>query len=322
MATLASLLGKHRKATAAGWVNFCHKSCGDKRFRLGVHPRKGKFRCFNCGQHGTLDDLLDGRLKGLPLGLDTVRALPRPPAKGLPWRPLPASDSAGVLGDAALAYLARRGIPQAHAARLGLGVGVDGRWFGRVIFPYFGVDGRLAGWQGRLTRDPLPDEDIKKIIFAAKGEMPAGLTCRHPNDGMLYLIERVPVGSPVLLVEGPVDAIHGERACPAAAMFGSNFTEAQARRLLSRRPSAIYLGFDRDKSGPRWNDITNTWEPDPRPAVARMLYSRTLAPIYVVRYPDGFDGDWGGHADKTPHTTDDLTALLAGAVRWGPGVTL
>ena len=317
------LLGAGRGPTSKGWWNFCHKRCGDHRFRLGVHFRQHRFRCFNCGASGGLDVLLPDLGKGplaAPLDATPRRSLPVAPL-GLPWRPLPAQGPLSPLAEGAVAYLASRGIPRGHAVRLGLGYGVEGRWVGRVIHPYYDDRGSLAGWQGRLTGDP--DElDEAKTKFPRAADMPRGLTRLLPKDGALYMIDRLPLESPVMVNEGPYDAAHAERVLPAVALFGSVMFEAQMRRLLSRRPSAIYLALDPDKSGPWWNEVERRWMPDPRPPILSALYRRTDAPIYYVPYPALWEGDVGGRPDQSPHSTEELTALIEGAVRFRPGATL
>lgn len=321
--SLLRLLGRHTRRTSKGWYNFCHKRCGDRRFRLGVNFGSRRFRCFNCGLNGDLDALVPG-LNDADLTLLVDPPKPKaPPPTDLPWRPIQAEGPVRVLEKDAVSYLASRGVPRSHAARLGLGYGLDGCWLGRVIHPYYDARGTLAGWQGRLTYDPEPGE-ARKIRFATQRDLPARFRFLSPAEGAVYMIERVKPGTPLLLVEGPYDAIHAERAIQAVALFGSNLTEAQAARILSKKPIAIYLGLDRDKSGRRWNKDAKRWEPDPRPAMARLLYTRTggQTPIYVVEYPNDFEGDWGGYEDKTPHTREELLVLLSGAVRWRPGVRL
>lgn len=313
---LRRLLGPGKAPTASGWWTFCHKRCGDRRHRLGVNFRRRRFRCFNCGASGDLKTLLPS------LGADALAALgppdrrpAPPPATGLPWRPLPAEGVLSPLGASAARYLASRGIPRAHAVRLGLGYGTEGKWVNRVIHPIYDDRGGLAGWQGRLTWDPEKGEG-QKSLFPRESDMPAGMRRLMPQDGALGMIERLEPGSPALLVEGPYDGAHAERVMPAVVLFGSVMFEAQARRLLSRRPSAIYLGLDRDKSGPQWNESAERWERDPRLAILGMLREHTEAPLYVVEYPDDFAGDWGGDEEKRPHPTETLAGLLAGARRW------
>lgn len=318
---LIRLLGAHAPPTDKGWWNFNHRKCGDKRLRLGVHFTRGRFRCFNCGDSGSIADLIPGLKRGEiapPARPKIVRPLPN----GLPWKALAATGDLTVTGEATADYLARRGVPRAHAARLGLGYGTEGRWIGRVIHPYLDLKGDIAGWQGRLLRDPDDDETTKKTLFAKASDLPRGLTLVTPSQGALYLIDRVPKGSPVIVNEGPYDAIHAERVAPAVALFGSVMSEGQMRRLLARRPSAIYLALDRDKSGPWWNADAARWMPDPRGPILRALYARTEAPVYIVTYPAAFDGDFGGHDDKTPHSTSELSALVSSAVQYRPGTPL
>lgn len=316
--SLQARLGKHLRPTSKGWYNFCHKKCNDKRFRLGVNFRGGRYRCFNCGANGDLHDLAPGLVGDIELP-SSYRAPTPPPPTDLPWRPIRAEGEPKSLERQAIRYLESRGIPRSHAVRLGLGYGIDGWWLGRVIHPYVNARGVLAGWQGRTTYDPEPDSGERKIRFATQRDLPKGLTLQHPTAGALYLADRVQPGLPLLVCEGPYDAIHAERAIQAVALFGSNLSPAQASRIVACRPSAIYVGLDRDKAGRHWNKDTRRWDPDPRIKIARMLYVRSGVPVYIVEYPDSFEGDFGGREDKTPHPREELVALLAGARRFSPG---
>lgn len=319
--TLQNLLGKNLRPSSKGWYNFSHKLCGDKRFRLGVNFRASRYRCMNCGANGDLHDLVPGLKAGeieVPLA---DRAPAPPPPTDLPWRPIRAEGEPRSMERSAIKYLESRGVPRSHAARLGLGYGIDGWWLGRVIHPYVNTKGALAGWQGRTTYDPEPDSGERKIRFATQRDLPKGLTLLSPTGGALYLIDRVRPGEPVVICEGPYDAIHAERAMQAVAIFGSNLAPAQASRLLAKRPSAIYVGLDRDKCGRRWNKDAKRWEPDARIQIARALYVRSGVPVFIVEYPDTFEGDFGGREDKTPHPREELAALLSAARRFRPGGT-
>lgn len=317
LTVLQGLLGKHTRRTTRGWYNFCHKRCGDKKFRLGLNFKTGKYRCFNCGRSGEIKELVPG-LKGEIAAPPDDRPEPPPPTD-LPWRAIRGTGDLRSLEKRAVAYLEARGVPRTHAARLGLGYGIDGPWLGRVIHPYFDSRGELAGWQGRITYDPDEGDNTRKIRFATRRDMPKERPLLQPSGGALYLIERVTQGQPVLVVEGPYDAIHAERAIQAVALFGSNCSTQQAARLLAKRPTAVYIGLDRDKSGPVWNKDAERWEPDPRIRIARTFYARSDVPVYIVEYPADFEGDWGGYEDKTPHPREELLPLLKGARRFKPG---
>lgn len=322
--TLHEILGKSMRPTAKGWYNFCHKRCSDKKFRLGVNFNNGRYKCFNCGASGLLKDLIPG-LKGEIVPPDATP--PPPPPRDLPWREITAGPAApSPLAKAAIDYLASRGIPLWQAERLGLGYGTKGCWLGRVIHPYFDVYGGLAGWQGRTTYDPEPGDGTRKIRFATRRDMPAKYNLLTPGTGAVYSGGgniSAASGAPVLLVEGPYDAIQAQRMIESYGLFGSQLSEAQMSRVLARRPRAVYIGLDRDKSGRSWNKDAKRWEPDPRIKMARMLYTRTagLTPIYIVEYPDSFKGDFGGREDKTPHPREELLPLITGARRWRPGAS-
>lgn len=308
---LTRKFGAHRGPTAGGWINFCHRPCGDRKFRFGIHPGEQRFRCFNCGSHGDLRDLVPDLPKFRARTRVTLEPAPRKET-GLPWRPLTSHSPGRLLEEKVRKYLFMRGIPYMRAALLNVGYGVLPPWRDRAIHPWFDDAGALKGWQGRLLKDPPPG--VPKMLTSSLSDLPGRWT---PKDGALYLHEFVPHRPDTLvIVEGPYDALSARRVCPVVALLGSEIHPAQVARIRAKEPRDVVLALDRDTYKPRMLE-TGEKEVAKLPPIARAL-SVALRPLVVrvVKYRKAFKGDIGGRPDKTPHEEKEIARLFEKAEPW------
>lgn len=311
LSTLSALrraLGPWQGPTRTGWWRFCHRGCGTD-FTLGA--KGDRWHCFRCGARGRLRDLVRG-----------AESLPRPRAPAetpqraftgsaggaLPWRAIPADGEMDAFARLAVQYLEARGVPRLRAALLGLGYGVRRPVQGCVVAPWQRPDGSLGGWQARKPYDPRKGPktlNVSSEDFDVYG----------PARGAMMGFERVPDGDEILLVEGPFDLWSAERVVPSAALIGSRLFPAQLRRLQKKRPRTVFYGLDPDTFQRRRFRGARSWTRPKATEILAML-ARAFGDVRVVRYPKGFDGDFGGRRDRSPHPRSVIERLLDRAERW------
>lgn len=281
LATLERRLGKYRES--GDFYNFCcpfPHPAKDTKFRFGVNLRTGNYYCFRCERKGRIDEILGARITGAERTPHKALALRTPLAPSSmplpPFREIPLENDGGPLCKPVLAYLASRGISQITAHALGIAYGNDSSWYNMAIHPYYEDDDHtLAGWQGRVI---APSPGSPKVYTATKEQWPGAMGAK---DGALYLLETVRKGDPVVVTEGPYDALSVGRVLPAVACLGSVLHAAQARRLIRREPAEIIVGFDADK-------------PKAGRDAARLLKKEWRGPVRLVRWPKKWgELDWG-----------------------------
>ncbi|WP_448585851.1 DNA primase [Thermaurantiacus sp.] len=295
--SLPALVGRRVKLVRAGRdLKGCCPFHHEKTASFHVYP--DHYHCFGCGAHGDAIGWLMAQ-EGLDF-MGAVRALAEAagmavpePGRGQAARTEPgirdlleaaarwfAERLEGPEGGEARAYLERRGIPLALAARFGLGfapgrrdalasallaalpgvkpealvaagllgTGDDGRHFdrfrGRLIFPIHDARGRVVGFGGRLLEAGEP-----KYLNSAEAP--------HFRKGrLLYNLHRAAPAARragrLLVVEGYMDVIGLARAGieEAVAPLGTAFTEDQMRLLWTIAPEPV-LAFDGDAAGAR-----------------------------------------------------------------------
>lgn len=238
---------------------------------------------------------------GRQLGLDG-REAPPPPKR--PYAPPPEAEAAIFAAAPPPAYAAARGLSPATYARWGLGHDERHR---RLVFPVRHPDGALAGFTARLywaspwcyrcgeqlERDDgsLPHACPRCRALYAKYLHTPGM----PKGTLLYGAHLHPRASapaaapaPVVLVEGPLDAIalheHGVRypmACLGAAVTPAQLT--LAARLAGGAP--IYACGDGDRAGQAMNAAITTF------------FHGLAQPVIVVPLPEGRDPGGATAAD-------------------------
>lgn len=313
---LVRRLGSFRGPTRSGWLQFHHKPCGDRKFRLGVSTRTGKAKCFHCAFKGHVHDLVPEIAPGRIRVRRVESHAPRPGFDGenpesLPWKRIRPDGPLTTLERGAVEYLASRGISRVRAAVLGLGYGIERPYIGTVIHPWFRDDGSLGGWQARKTWDPA--DGSPKIIHALPSRFPSLFS---PSMGAMFCYDLLPTGSPVLLVEGPYDTYSGLRVIPTVGLMGSVVYPAQIRRLQRKRPSRVVFGLDPDTF--LRQRFTHGYQPPKARAALKALSLAFDVPIRVLRFPLNFDGDLGGRGDKRPHHRRVIERLIESAEPYEP----
>lgn len=310
LAALERRLGKYRQSGA--FYNFhCpfkhpEPHTQDTKYRFGVNLATGWYTCFRCQRKGLIEDAFGIVVKGAG-GTPQARLVPRTPLNALapserpiePFRVVPPEGDGGPLCKPVLAYLASRGIDQITAHALGIGYGNESPWYNQAIHPYYEDDDTtLAGWQGRVIH-PAPGSP--KVFTAKKEQWPSAMGAK---EGALYLLECTREEEPVVITEGPYDALSVSRILPAVAVLGSVLHPAQARRLLRRKPSEIIVGFDSDKDS------------DARKA-ARLLKREWQGTVRLVRWPKDWDPDLDFGAMSSDQVREVLMAEWSGPFRVG-----
>lgn len=184
------------------------------------------------------------------------------------------SQLVGPAGEAARAYLARRGIADRTVRAFGLGYAPEGwdglyrhlqaagvseaameafgvarrrgnRWCdtfrNRLMFPIIDHRGRVVGFGGRVL-----DQSLPKYINSQESPV-------YNKRKMLYglnMLRKLPRIDQLMIVEGYMDLISLHQAgFPAVvATLGTALTEEQAR-LLRRYCPDVYISYDADTAG-------------------------------------------------------------------------
>ncbi|GHV37534.1 DNA primase [Synergistales bacterium] len=208
-------------------------------------------------------------------------------------------------GEAARAYLARRGVSLSDASRFELGwsaaswdslwrqlktsgvssqdaidagllisspKGQFDRFRGRVMFPIRDLSGRLIAFGGRLV-----DGEGAKYLNSPEGAL-------YSKRRSLYLLHAaksaIKEKNRVILVEGYMDALrlHMRGYTESVASLGTSLTEEQAR-LIKRFSNRCFICYDSDAAG--------------QAATIRGMYTLQTAglDIYVISLPTGKDPD-------------------------------
>ncbi len=242
---------------------FCPIHGGDHQRSLSVDPDTGKYKCHTCGETGTLRDHwpnADGKparparaLSIEEIGRHALAAQRRAEEErtarlgaDLPTQAATFIERLGAMSAAlrvpdcpGAVYLRSRGLDPVHAALLGVGYAEpnawpgdrfknDGRGFttGRVVYPLADpVTGRIVSAVGRLCTDLQPtwpeekQKDFKGLKQRKLTGCPAGV---WPYASLVTAREQ---GTPLVLVEGPADALalmrYGTLPYPVLALIGT-----------------------------------------------------------------------------------------------------
>lgn len=230
--------GVPHRVTGRGWVELDCPRCRRPR-HLGWNVRTGTLQCWVCGRLAWGDALprlipasvtggnvwrwLDRYRQGGPRnwGEDRLEALPeyREPADTGHLRPVQRT------------YLLSRGFDPDHLESYwelrGCGP-LAGDAAGRVLIPVADADGAPVGWTARAVSSDVTPR------YLSWG----------PVRECVYGLYRVPVGAPLVVVEGPADV--WRLGPPAVATLGTDWTEAQVAQIASRQPSAVAVLYDSD----------------------------------------------------------------------------
>jgi DNA primase len=177
-------------------------------------------------------------------------------------------------GEAALAYLRKRGISDNTVRKFGLGYSYDewdklyehlksrgisqeamlesgliikgssgnlyDRFKGRLMFPIFDIRGNVIGFGGRVLDDSLPKymNSPETVLYNKRKHLYALNFAKNHE------------GKSLIVVEGYIDAIslHQRGINNAVASLGTSLTESQAR-LLKKYADEVIISYDADAAG-------------------------------------------------------------------------
>lgn len=281
---ICSYLPAKRKQTPSGWIKFnavcCHHNgtSADTRQRGGV-IRSGEdvsYHCFNCGfkasyqpgRHlsrkmrqllgwlGAPDDVVNKlaleamKIESDQKELDKV-SLPVFLDKPLPEGSRSFEEWRTFLSVAGDDYIVPEGFAQAVEYICARKIDPDQYPFywsdtmpDRVIIPFY-YEGRIVGYTARKTSEGKP-----KYLS-------------EQTPGYVFNLDRQRADHPVIVVEGPMDAI----AVNGVALLGAEIMDKQAM-LINRLGKEVILVPDRDKDGARtveqavaqrWSVSMPTW---------------------------------------------------------------
>lgn len=228
---VAAVLGKRPSST--GWLRgncpLCaaHSGEPDKSQALGVSVTTGRWRCFRCGERGTVPLSLLG-VDGLPYVAEKVPDRPEyvDPPEGF----VELGRGPGLTAESTAeirSYLRGRGVPPATWRAARIGTSTRGMFAGRVIVPVLGK----RGWLGYVTR-VMPWGRGRRYMNSS-GAIPSVLNAAA-------LAKKTAV--PCLVVEGAFDALP---FWPDAVALLGKPTELRRQMLArARRPLAVALDGD------------------------------------------------------------------------------
>jgi len=168
------------------------------------------------------------------------------------WRLGYAPDSWNAL----LSFLTKQGYRESEIEKTGLilrGEKYHDRFRNRLMFPIFGINGRVTAFSGRIMNDVIPSKtekaDSGKYINSPE-------TILYNKSRTLYGLDRAKTdirkADRVILVEGQTDAIlpwqDGVRNVVATS--GTALTENHLS-ILRRLTNNLILAFDMDEAGSR-----------------------------------------------------------------------
>jgi len=261
---------------------FCPIHGGDHQRSLSVDPDTGKYKCHTCGETGTLRDHWPnaGGKPARPARALSIEEIGRQAlaaqrrveeertvrlATDLPAQATAFIERLGAMSAAlrvpdcpGAVYLRSRGLDPLHAASLGVGYAAPGAWpgdygrrVGRIVYPLADpATGRIVSAVGRVCIDPAPDwTEAQRASFKEAKQRkltgcPAGV---WPHASIAAARDR---GTPLVLVEGPADALalmrYGTLPYPVLALLGmaNVLTKASLKGV-----GGVVLAFDADDGG-------------------------------------------------------------------------
>jgi hypothetical protein len=269
-----------------------------KKPKLEVNYNKLVFNCFRCSKGGSLNqlgaklseigcnDAIYGSLaftKIIARDLPQNRKIDLPNIKTVESYCQSFTINRLAANDAALLYLSGRGLDMADVLTYKMWTSDEYKFRNRIIIPII-EHNKPVCWVARAYDGSLPKEVSPKASESNKSHY-------------VFNLDSVKLGSCLVIVEGIFDCIHlDKRGYNAVSIMGSNLSDTQAGKILSKRPSGIVLMYDGDEAGRKG------W------IKAHQLFSKRCAvPIYTIRLPHGKDPD--------QLTVTDLETLLL--TEWG-----
>jgi DNA primase len=260
---LVRKLGSYKLRKEVEYAFQCPK-CVDDEKRLDVNLRRGKFYCYHCGFRGNINNLLKFLdIKISSLGKEGTREFRKEKDKVVPLIP----KNLSPLNTCQLLYLKHRGLnlnPQGLRH-------TNWEWCdynGRIYIPIL-EDWKVVCWIARAIDDSKPKDICPKSNVSNKSHY-------------LYNIDQLEEGDEVLLVEGVFDTEHlRELGFKSVAVMGSHISDIQIGKLLSKKPSVVYIMFDGDDAG----------KEGAMDSYFKLIHRYDMNRIRVVGTPEGKDPD-------------------------------
>lgn len=252
---------------------------GDPKGHGWVNVLKHRGACFrpDCEAHGGFGALeYVRRVEGFRTRTEALAWLriehplvgPQPVFRPRPyadWCELPREfrpierDSRSVVQAEACAFAFRQwGVRVETLVEARAGFCPSGRHAWRIVLPIV-LGGKLVAFVSRTFRGGEP-----KYLLAKRGELgELGAECGRPAEALLYGLDDVRPGTPVLLVEGPGDRLrwwqdHRSEQTPVAVL-GAHLGEERLALLAARRPGLVIAAEDADGAAGGWAEALLAW---------------------------------------------------------------
>ncbi len=233
---LQSVLGSFIRRSER--ILFYCPDCNHHKPKLSFHVDMNAGKCWVCDKRGTITQYLKrfgtnehvSQWLGVHKQHSIKKNIDEKHIVLLPEEIKPLSEkSKSPYYQTAYNYLKQRQVDDYMIERYNLGYCEGGKYVNRVIFPSYDINGNLNFFTSRAVYD---DMTLKYL-------MPSG------NKQLIIFNELfINFSSPVILTEGPLDAIRIENAVP---LLGSTLPKESLlfKRLIKYKP-LVYLGLDKD----------------------------------------------------------------------------
>lgn len=261
---------KYAKGANGTELRVCCPSCLESKYKCYINPDKGVFKCFKCRFSSASDDVFsfvavtEGITKGqalirlfmnykplapedgeVPYGDVEEEEVDYPQIRSIEALPLEALKIKMIEGNDYWEYLESRGftekdilatnvhyVPQRSCpvhTEQGIYKGDIGR---RILFPVYGPDAVLVGWQGRTIKSG--SSDVKY------------LNCPDSDISSTLWPFSTPYGNTAILVEGIIDSLSVRRLpkTSAYATFTKRISPNQIQILKGWGITRVVLWYD------------------------------------------------------------------------------
>lgn len=247
------------------------KGTPDLKGNLYVNNNSLLYFCQRCGSRGHINDRPKGYdFEKTPNNPELVSLLESVvlPSPELDLYEIP--DLVPTEGDRFYDYLVDRDISPQMISYYNIRKGsVASKYKGRVIVPnqLISKDGKqytdmfVARYIGEIPKDPNGKPLFPKYLN------PYGENKRS----VVFNLHRIPVGAPIIITEGVFTAISAGRN--AVCTYGKYVTDIQINKILSKRPSSIYVNLDGDAY-------------DRSLELCKRISYKSSAKLYIVRFSE------------------------------------
>ncbi len=266
--------------------------CSDGSGNLSINRESGLYHCWRCGAE-------DRRARGNLVHLvAVVRGLTHPDATEHILQYGTFATSKQLLRRLREAFVSRR-----HTSRLQSVQGDVDRFF-NPRHPYWKERG-ISRQTAEIFQLGFDERRQHAIMPIMAGDIPVALIRRNTSDfgprylypegfqkeRFLYGLEHAKPEHPLVLVEGPIDALKVSQAgYNGVACLGATFSDFQSRLVLDFGPSYVVLMTDEDLGGQILS--TKIWDTYP------------LRNVYYTEFPSG-------RKDPGEMTTDEIWEAIA-----------